>query len=109
MKKEFFANFQQKTQSYVFPNHDWRIDQTLDWLQAKKNGITNLIAYFENWKHIENQRTKDIAFACWEMLSMFAGVSFQNEAMQIEFHEGEEDRKEGLIRADRRTAKNLGF
>jgi hypothetical protein len=94
MKKEFFAKFQSKTQSYVFPNQDWLIDQTLDWLQAKKNCISNLITYLENWKHIENQRTKDIAFACWEMLSLFAGGSFQNEAVQIEFHESEEDRKE---------------
>ena len=94
MKKEFFAKFQSKTQSYVFPNQDWPIDQTLDWLQAKKNGITNLITYLENWKHIENQRTKDIAFACWEMLSLFNGSGFQNEVVQIEFHEGEEDRKE---------------
>lgn len=94
MKKEFFAKFQQKTSSYVFPTKEWPIDQTIDWLQAKKNGIANTITYLENWKHIETQRGKDIAFACWEMLSLFAGVSFQNEVVQIEFHEGEEDRKE---------------
>jgi len=94
MKKEFFAKFQSKTQSYVSPNQDWPIDQTIDWLQAKKNGIANLIAYLENWKHIENQHTKDIAFACWEMLSLFGGAGFQNEIVQIEFHEGEEDEKE---------------
>lgn len=94
MKKEFFAKFQQNTQSYVSPNRDWPINQTLDWLQAKSNGIKNAITYLENWKHIENHRTKDIAFACWEILSLFAGGSFGNEVVQIEFHEGEEDEKE---------------
>ena len=94
MKKEFFAKFQQKTSSYVSPAQEWPIDQTIDWLQAKKNGIANAITYLENWKHIENQRYKDVAFACWEMLSLFAGGSFQDEVVQIEFNEGEEDEKE---------------
>lgn len=94
MKKEFFKKFQQKTKSYVFPNQDWPIGKTIDWLQAKKSGIANAITYLENWKHIENQRGKDVAFACWEMLSLFAGGSFQNDVVQIEFNEGEEDEKE---------------
>ena len=94
MRKEFFEEFQEKTQSYVFPNKDWTIDQTLDWLQAKKSGIQSAITQLENWKHIENQRTKDIAFACGEMLSLFGGAGFQNEVVQIEFHEGDEDKKE---------------
>ena len=95
MKKEFFAKFQQKTQSYVFPNQDWPIDQTIDWLQANKNGMTNAITYLENWKHIENQRDKDISFACWELLSLFVGgAGFLSDMVHIEFHEGEEDEKE---------------